>query len=97
MIIIDSLSAPFAIFHVPGLTVQLQTEHEKANPKYQGGSSSKKRRKSYYVPDAKVEASWSIVRGLMTGLLKETLMAVTARNVAVTTLKFHPEYTQTTF
>lgn len=61
------------------------SDHEKANSKYKNGrsSDSKRQRKSYYVNDPRQEASYNIIRHFMNGLLKDTLMAVTSRNVAV--------------
>lgn len=85
LVIIDSLSAPFNANLVPALSAQIVSDHEKSNKHRNGigNSANKRQRKTYFTQDPKQEASYNITRTLMSGLLKDTLMAVTSRNVAV--------------
>lgn len=83
--IIDTLSTSFNANLVPTLAAQIMAEHDKANSKYKNGrnSDSKRQRKGYFASDPRQEASYNIIRHFMTGLLKDTLLAITAKNVAV--------------
>ena len=88
--IIDTLSTPFNANLVPSLSAQIMADYDKTNSKYKNGNnnknSNKRQRKSYFRSDPRQEASYNIIRHFMTGLLKDTLMAVTARNIAVSGL-----------
>ncbi|KAK9898991.1 hypothetical protein P389DRAFT_42160 [Cystobasidium minutum MCA 4210] len=88
LVIIDSLSAHLNANLVPGHAAQLQADYERSNSKYQNGnnnngSSNKRQRKGYFANDPKLDASFNIIRNIMTGLLKDTLMAVISTNIAV--------------
>ena len=83
LVIIDSLSSAVHAHVVPALSSSVYSTLEAS--KESRRNSTSKRRRTIAKLDPKVEANHSIIRQLLSTAVKETLLNVSTRNVAVST------------
>ena len=81
LVIIDSLSSALHAHVVPALSSSVYSNLE-ASKENRRNSTSKRRRTTAKL-DPKVEANHSIIRQLLSTAVKETLLNLSTRNVAV--------------